>query len=79
MFVGIIHIKPSRDFTCPLGIPRGLKDLLHMLNVIVSPTKEDVIAFILFLVLFCYGTSKMEVWGYLIRAKYCIFEPLNLH
>jgi hypothetical protein len=43
MFVGIIHGKPSRDFTCPLESPRGLKDLLHTLNAIVHPTKEGFI------------------------------------
>jgi hypothetical protein len=39
MFVGIIHVKPSQDFTHPLGMPRGLKGLLHTLNAIVHPTK----------------------------------------
>ena len=38
MFVGVITSKPSRDFTRPLGMPRDLKGLLHMLNAIVSPT-----------------------------------------
>jgi len=42
MFVGIISGKPSRDFTRPLGSPRGLKGLLHTLNAIVSPTKADL-------------------------------------
>jgi hypothetical protein len=42
MFVGIIFGKPSRDFTHPLGSPRDLKCLLHMLNAIISPTKEDL-------------------------------------
>jgi hypothetical protein len=42
MFVGIIAGKPSRDFTGLLGMPRGLKGLLHMLNVIVSPTTTDL-------------------------------------
>jgi hypothetical protein len=41
MFVSIILGKPSRDFTRPLGSPKGLKGLLHMLSAIVSPTKED--------------------------------------
>jgi hypothetical protein len=43
MFVSIIPDKPSRDFTRPLGSPRGLKGLLHMLNAIVHPTKERFI------------------------------------
>jgi hypothetical protein len=42
MFVGIIFGKLSRDFTRPLGGPKGLKGLLHTLNAIVSPTKEDL-------------------------------------
>jgi hypothetical protein len=42
MFVGSITMKPSRDFTHPLGMPRGLKGLLYMLNAIVFPTKEDL-------------------------------------
>ena len=41
--------KPSWDFTWPLGMPRGLKGLLHILNAIVSPTTED-----LCLLLSCY-------------------------
>jgi hypothetical protein len=40
MFVGIIPGKPSRDFTRPLGSPRSLKGLLHMINAIVHPMKE---------------------------------------
>ncbi|GJR60635.1 hypothetical protein Tco_1502797 [Tanacetum coccineum] len=31
--------KPSRDFTRPLGLPSGLKGLLHTLNATVIPTK----------------------------------------
>jgi hypothetical protein len=42
MFVGIIHGKPSRDFTRPLRSPRGLKGLLHTLNAIVFPVTEEV-------------------------------------
>jgi hypothetical protein len=42
MFVGIIHGKPSRDFTHPLGSPRGLKGLLHTLNAIAFPAIEEV-------------------------------------
>jgi hypothetical protein len=43
MFVGIISRKPSRDFTRPLGSSKGLKGLLHTLNTIVFPTKEEVV------------------------------------
>jgi hypothetical protein len=42
VFVGIISDKPSRDFTRPLGSPKGLKGLWHMLNAIISSTKEDL-------------------------------------
>jgi hypothetical protein len=42
MFVGIIHGKLSRDFTRPLGCPRGLKGLLHTLNAIMFPATEEV-------------------------------------
>jgi hypothetical protein len=42
MFVGIIHGKPSLDFTRPLGSPRGVKGLLHTLNAIVFPATEEV-------------------------------------
>ena len=38
-FVGIVTGKPSRDLTRPLGMPGGLKGLLHTLNAIVIPTK----------------------------------------
>jgi hypothetical protein len=43
MFMGIIPGKPSRDFTRPLGSPRGLKGMFHTLNAIVHPTKEGFI------------------------------------
>jgi hypothetical protein len=55
MFVGIISGKPSRDFTRPLGSPRSLKDLLHMLNAIVSPTKEDLCFMLGFYFSFCFA------------------------
>jgi hypothetical protein len=41
--------KPSRDFTRPPGMPRGLKGLLHILNATVSLTTDD-----LCLLLSCY-------------------------
>jgi hypothetical protein len=43
MFVGINSGKPLRDFTRPLGSPKGLKGLLHTLNAIVHPTIEGFI------------------------------------
>jgi hypothetical protein len=55
MFVGIISGKPSRDFTRPLGSPRDLKGLLHMLNAIISPTKEDLFFMLSFHFLFCFA------------------------
>jgi hypothetical protein len=42
MSVGIIVGKLSRNFSRPLGIPRGLKGLLHMLNAIVSSMIADL-------------------------------------
>jgi hypothetical protein len=42
MFVGSLSAKLSRDFSHPLGKPRGLKGLLHVLIEIVFPTKEDL-------------------------------------
>jgi hypothetical protein len=39
---GCHSCKPSQDFTRPLGMPRGLKGLLHMLNATVSPMIEDL-------------------------------------
>jgi hypothetical protein len=54
MFVGIIPSKPTRDFIRPLRSPKGLKGLLHMLNAVVSPTKEDLCFMLSFLFfLFC--------------------------
>ena len=32
---GYIHYRPSQDLTRPLGLPRGLKGLLHMPNATV--------------------------------------------
>jgi hypothetical protein len=53
--MGVIVGKPSRNFTHPLGMPRGLKGLLHMLNAIISLTKVDFmfLVFIVFSFLFC--------------------------
>ena len=61
MFVGVIAGKPSRDFTRPLRMPRVLKGLLHMLNVIVSLTTADLY----FLLLFCFakGLAKCKFGG----------------
>ncbi|GKA47549.1 hypothetical protein Tco_0740432 [Tanacetum coccineum] len=36
---GYVLWKPSRYFTRPLGLPSGLKGLLHMLNATVIPRK----------------------------------------
>jgi hypothetical protein len=43
VFVGITYVKPSRDFTHPLWMPKGLKGLFHTLNTIVFPTKEELV------------------------------------
>jgi hypothetical protein len=40
--MGVISIKPSRDFTRPLAMPRGFIGLLHMPNEIVFPIIKDL-------------------------------------
>jgi hypothetical protein len=55
MFVGIIASKPSQDFTRPLGAPRDLKGLLHMLNTIISPTTADLCFLFLLCFSFCFN------------------------
>jgi hypothetical protein len=67
MFVGIIPVKPSRDFTRPLGMPRGLKGLLHVLNAIVSPTTEDLCYCFHFIFLFCFAKG-------LAKCKFGVFD-----
>jgi hypothetical protein len=55
MFVGIILGKLSRDFTRPLGSHMGLKGLLHTLNAIVSPMKNDLCFILSFhFIFFCF-------------------------
>jgi hypothetical protein len=53
--MGVIPGKLSRDFTRPLGMPRGLKGLLHMLNAIVSPMKVDLCFLFLLCFHFCFA------------------------
>jgi len=43
VFVGITSVKPSRDSTRPLGMPRGLKGLSHTLNAIIFSTIEELV------------------------------------
>jgi hypothetical protein len=43
VFVDITSVKPSRDFTRPLGMSKVLEGLLHTLNVIVFPMKEELV------------------------------------
>jgi hypothetical protein len=66
MFVNTIPGKLSRDFTRPLGSPRGLKCLLHMLNAIISPTKEDLCFMLSFYFLFCFAKG-------LAKCKFGVF------
>jgi hypothetical protein len=63
--VGIIAGKPSRDFTRPLGMRRGLKGLLYMLNAIVSPMKADLYFVFLLCFHFCFakGLAKCKFGG----------------
>jgi hypothetical protein len=60
MFVDIIHVKPSQDFTRSLGMLRGLKGLLHMLNAIVSPTKDDLCYCFHFIFLFYFAKGLVK-------------------
>ena len=61
MFMGVIAGKPSRDFTRPLGMHRGLKGLLHTLNAIVPSATADIC----FLLSFCFakGLAKYKFGG----------------
>jgi hypothetical protein len=61
MFVSIIAGKPSRDFTRPIGMPKGLKGLLHILNAIASSTTTDFcfLFFMCFSFCFAKGLAKM--------------------
>jgi hypothetical protein len=63
--VGVIPRKPSRDFIRPLGMPRGLKGLLNMLNAIVSPTKVDLCLLFSLCFYFCFakGLAKCKFGG----------------
>jgi hypothetical protein len=61
MFVGIIAGKPLRDFTRLLGMPRGLKGLLPMLNAIVSPTTTDLCFLFLMCFSFCFAKGLKNV------------------
>jgi hypothetical protein len=71
MFVGIILVKPSRDFICPLRMPKGLKGLLHMLNAIVF-FHERGLANHLFMLLLSFYFSFCFVKG-LAKCKFgCI-------
>jgi hypothetical protein len=74
MFVGIISGKPLRDFIRPLGSLRGLKSLLHMLNAIVSPVKEDLC----FILWFCFakGIAKCKFEGIWWVTNIIYLDPL---
>ena len=63
--MGVIPGKPSRDFTRPLAMARGLKGLLYTLNVIVSPTKADLCFLFLLCFHFCFakGLAKCKLRG----------------
>jgi hypothetical protein len=65
MFVSVTAVKSSRDFTRPLGMLRGLKGLLHMLNAIISPTIADLCLLFWFWFSFCFakGQTKYKFEG----------------
>jgi hypothetical protein len=59
------NVCGSRDFTCPLGMPKGLKGLFHTLNAIVSPTTADLCFLLSFCFSFCFakGLAKCKFGG----------------
>ena len=63
--MGIISGKPSRDFTRALGMPRGSKGLLHMLNAIVLPRKRTYVScfYCVFHFVFDKGLVKCKFGG----------------
>ena len=65
---GYVHWKPSRDFTRPLGPPRGLKGLLHTLNATVMPTKVSfrILRVFCSLVCFCRFNKLLEIGDWII-------------
>jgi hypothetical protein len=63
MFEGSIPKKPSRDFTCPLGTPRGLKSLLHMLNNATVLPRKWTYVYSIFSFGFAKGLAKYKFGG----------------
>jgi hypothetical protein len=63
--MGVIAGKPSRDFTRPLGMPKGLKGLLHTLNAIISPITNDLCFLLSVCFSFCFakGLAKCKFEG----------------
>jgi hypothetical protein len=53
--------KPSQDFTRPLGMPRGLEGMLHMLNAIISPMTEDLCLLLSFYFWCCFAKRLANV------------------
>ena len=80
MFLDIIADKPSRDFTHPLGMPKGLKGLLHMLNAIVSPMIADLcfLFFMCFAFCFAKGLAKCKFGGIWWVSNIVHLSPFNL-
>jgi hypothetical protein len=58
--MGVIPGKPSRNFTHPLRMPRGLKGLLHTLNAIVSFTKVDLCFLFSLCFHFCFAKGLVK-------------------
>ena len=74
MFVGVIAGKPSRDVTRLLGMPRGLKGLLHTLNAIVSPTIADLCFLLSFYFSFCFAEGQAKTKNCPTTAPKSCFE-----
>ena len=65
--MGVTAGKQSQDFTCLLGMPRGLKGLLHTLNAIVSP----LCLLLLFCFSFCFAKG-------LAKCKFGVFDERQI-
>ena len=71
--MGVNHGKPSRDFTRPLGMPRCLKGLLHMLNALVSLMKATLCLLLLLCFQLCFakGLAKCKFGGIWSMSNGC--------
>jgi hypothetical protein len=72
-------LNPHETSLVLLGMPRGLKGLLHILNEIMFPTTEEVEQ-LLFYTQFCIAKGlAIGKFGGMISAECYTFKPLNSH